>query len=223
MKIKPSSLLAATFLCALVVLPLEAQTGAVVTMQTVPVSATTNDVATDSKPDEKNSAKAETQPTPTENGAAVLAARNQVEISRNMGDTVTQVVAIIAGCSIPIAFVAVIGLYLFFRHRKNIMLHDTLRAMIDKGTPIPPELLHSPQSNQARRPRNDFRTGLILVGIGAALEFSGSGRAGMIVLFMGFAFLLVTLFDKRRSNHEADLKDDDVRVVEKTSDQPPKI
>jgi hypothetical protein len=95
--------------------------------------------------------------------------------------------------------------------------------MIDKGTPIPPELLHPPQSSRARRPRNDFRTGLILVAVGTALEFGNRGVAGMIVLFMGFAFLLAALFDRRKSNRETDLQEPEVRSAEKTSDQPPKI
>ncbi len=223
MKIKPSSLLAAIFLCALAAVPLRAQTSAAVKTETVHASVATNDAVAASNLDGKNSTDAGPQSARSDNAAAILASQNQVEISKDFHETVAQVVAIIAGCSIPIAMVTIIGLYLFFRHRKNIMLHDTLRAMIDKGTPIPPELLHSPQSNQARRPRNDFRTGLILVGVGAGLELADRGTAGMIVLFMGFAFLLAALFDRRRSKHEADLKDDDVRVVEKTSDQPPKI
>src|SRR5258706_2251251 len=39
--------------------------------------------------------------------------------------------------------VIILALFFYFRHRRNRMLHDTLRAMVEKGVPIPPELLAS--------------------------------------------------------------------------------
>jgi len=64
--------------------------------------------------------------------------------------------------------VAIIGVILFYRHRRNQALHKTLAAMIDKGVPIPPELLR-PETPPEKPPRDDLRGGLVLVGVGLGL------------------------------------------------------
>lgn len=93
------------------------------------------------------------------------------------------------GC--PIAIVATV---MYFRHRRNRMLHETLRAMIDKGVAIPPELLH-PQERR-RLPKSDFRRGLVWIAIGTGLTIyfvigdSHFWPIGLIPLLMGVAFLI---------------------------------
>jgi hypothetical protein len=80
--------------------------------------------------------------------------------------------------------------------KRSRMMHDTIRLMIEKGQPIPPELLQ-PEEPQ-RRPRNDLRNGLLLIGIGAGLvvlllmqrESASAWPAGLIPLLMGVAFLI---------------------------------
>ncbi len=113
------------------------------------------------------------------------------------------IVAIVMGCSIPIVVVTVA---LYFRHRKNKMLHETVRAMVDKGVPIPPELFKTPGNDamddgQPNRPRKDLRTGLILtcIGIGIVLFI---GRPGWIILFLGVAFLLIASFERKNKNDQ---------------------
>ena len=69
--------------------------------------------------------------------------------------------------------VAILSLFFYFRHRRNKMFHETLRAMVEKGVPIPPELLSGGAtlangSNLGRRGIHDLRNGLILIGLGAA-------------------------------------------------------
>ena len=108
------------------------------------------------------------------------------------------IVAIVMGCSIPIV---IVSLLFYFRHRKNQMLHETVRAMVEKGVPIPPEMFKT-VDNIPKQPRNDMRTGLILIGIGSGLAFLGTSGAGFIVLFLGAAFLIASFFEKKKSNDE---------------------
>ncbi|HEY2952605.1 MAG TPA: DUF6249 domain-containing protein [Verrucomicrobiae bacterium] len=112
------------------------------------------------------------------------------------------IVSILAVFGMP---VAIIGLLLYFRHRRNKMLHETLRAMVEKGVPIPPELISGPGmastgSNEMRRGINDLRNGLILVGIGGGV-FLLAGMAGFIPLFIGIAMIVAWLItNKGRKN-----------------------
>jgi len=111
------------------------------------------------------------------------------------------IIAIVMGCSIPIV---IIGLQLYFRHRKNIVLHETLRTMVDKGVPIPPEMFQkteheSMEGGRIRRPRNDFRNGLLMTGIGIGMILF-IGKPGWIVLFLGIAFLVASFFENKKNN-----------------------
>ena len=65
--------------------------------------------------------------------------------------------------------------------------------MIDKGVPIPPELLR-PSARESRSgivARNDLRGGIIMVGVGLGLLFAHLRLPGFIVLFIGVALLVV--------------------------------
>jgi hypothetical protein len=195
------TIIAAVCLAALASAPLQAQTNvdagatnAAVTNAAAPVAAATPK-------------KAET---PTinidDNGVHITGADTQhVPFIATLSATLAlmiPIVAIVMGCSIPIVIIAVV---FYFRHRKNQMLHETVRAMVDKGVPIPPEMFKS-VDNGSKRPRNDMRTGLILIGIGSGLVFLHTSGAGFIVLFLGAAFLIASFFDKKN----------------RTDDQPPK-
>jgi hypothetical protein len=77
------------------------------------------------------------------------------------------------------------------------MLHETLRAMIEKGVPIPPELIVPPQRLRLKT-FNDMRSGLILLGWGLGMVIL-FGRVGFIMLFMGVAFLITWLIEKKQT------------------------
>jgi hypothetical protein len=122
-------------------------------------------------------------------------------LARNLA-LLIPIVAIVMGCSIPILIV-VTGIYA--GHRKNKMLHETVRAMIEKGVPIPPEMFAqkekcaSPFGDKPKQPRNDFRSGLMLVGIGAGIVML-AGKPGYIILFLGVASLVASFFEKKNPN-----------------------
>jgi hypothetical protein len=110
--------------------------------------------------------------------------------------------------------VAIVGLALFFKYRKDRLAHETLRAMIEKGVPITPELIAqlgrkqpeaSAQPNQSRQ----LLPGLVMVAVGAALLISrhaGGGipglpdAAGWIILFVGVALLIVWFVEKNNKS-----------------------
>ena len=71
---------------------------------------------------------------------------------------------------------AVVILPVYFRYLEKGRMHDTLRAAIERGQPIPPELIAAIQSATARippGPERDLRNGLILLAWG--LGFCGLG------------------------------------------------
>ncbi len=101
--------------------------------------------------------------------------------------------------------VAIIGVILFYRHRRNLALHKTLAAMIDRGVPIPPELLQ-PETPVQKEPRDDLRGGLVLVGVGLGLIFfllalhNHAWGVGFIPLMIGIGRLIAWKLVKKNGN-----------------------
>jgi hypothetical protein len=102
--------------------------------------------------------------------------------------------------------IAVCGMY--FHHQQKKMLHDTARLALERGQPIPPELVselsdtahHS--SAQRTHPRNDIRSGVILIAVGVGLylffetmSLHNLRFVGAIPGFIGVALLLLGIFD----------------------------
>jgi hypothetical protein len=104
------------------------------------------------------------------------------------------IVAIVFGC--PVAIVAII---LYYRHRKNRLLHDTLAKAIEKGAPIPPELL-APDKPR----KSDLRRGLTLVAIGVGVtiffvaEREDAWGLGMIPLLIGIGYLIAWKLEQKK-------------------------
>jgi hypothetical protein len=124
--------------------------------------------------------------------------------------------ALIAVAAILIPFIfltGIVGIIFEARRRKNQELHQTLRMMIEKGVPIPPELLRTPPTQPVARSgffggsrvKSDLRSGLVWIAIGLGVMFcliAGQARAwpvGFIPLFMGCAFLLTWKLDKKNA------------------------
>jgi hypothetical protein len=113
------------------------------------------------------------------------------------------IVSILAVFGMP---VAIVGIILFVRHRRNRMLHETIRAMVEKGVPIPPELIAGGGAtlgstpHPARRGNNDLRSGLILIAVGAGVMMI-AGKWGSIPLLIGVAMIVAWLIgNKMKSN-----------------------
>jgi hypothetical protein len=113
------------------------------------------------------------------------------------------IISILAVFGMP---VAIVGIILFVRHRRNRMLHETIRAMVEKGVPIPPELISGGGAAlgstppPARRGDNDLRGGLILIAVGVGVMMI-AGKWGAIPLLIGVAMIVAWLIGhKTRTN-----------------------
>jgi hypothetical protein len=100
---------------------------------------------------------------------------------------------------------AIIHLGLKFVQRREELWHETARVALEKGQPVPgphPEAERSQSADEERR--NDFRAGLILIGVGAGLYlfFDALGTyplrfVGAIPGFIGVALLLHAWLTRR--------------------------
>ena len=104
-------------------------------------------------------------------------------------------ISMLAVFGAPVLIVALAGMFVFSATRQR---HRTIRMMVEKGQPVPPELLMPP--TRAIRQRSDMRRGVILlmIGIGVILFFgtvahweSGVWTLGLIPLLIGAGYLLV--------------------------------
>jgi hypothetical protein len=119
--------------------------------------------------------------------------------------------------------IAIVAIIFYFRHRRNRMMQETMLALVEKGVPITPELLAqlrittSGTSDKLERQPGQSRNrrllpGLILTGVGTALLMtnlgrnSGDNKAGLIVLFIGVAFLIVWFVERKDRNNNQPTK-----------------
>lgn len=108
---------------------------------------------------------------------------------------------------IALGAIAIIGgLVITDRNRK--MRHETIRLALEKGQSIPENLLRDDEHGRRNRtrPRNDRRTGLILiaVGVGVFLFFHYAGGEegqwlGAIPGLIGVALLINWLFERNQT------------------------
>lgn len=102
--------------------------------------------------------------------------------------------------------VVVIGLVIFFSWLKSRSLHRTVREMVAKGHPVPPELFAVPGT--PAKARSDLRRGVVFICIGigvmvffAAVSDSGAWALGMIPLMIGAGYLLVWKLEGPKKDH----------------------
>src|SRR5690349_25033833 len=104
------------------------------------------------------------------------------------------IVGLLVGFGLPVALVAII---LFYKHRRQRMIHETIARLAEKGLPVPPQLLDPP-----RRAHSGLRGGMVLVGLGIGLgvfmnEMHGSWAIGLIPGLMGVALLVASAIEVR--------------------------
>ncbi len=89
--------------------------------------------------------------------------------------------------------------------QKRRLRHELMRVALEKGQPLPPELL---DERSSRRERDDRRSGLISIAIGAALYLflgalvaeHGVKWVALIPGFIGVALLLNWVIERRERN-----------------------
>lgn len=94
----------------------------------------------------------------------------------------------------------------FFGYLRDKRRHETIRLMVEKGTPITPELLDGLRKKKTRAnydPHGYLCWGVTLVLVGVALMVAfhgGAHMAGWIVLAVGMANLILWFIDRANSN-----------------------
>ena len=89
------------------------------------------------------------------------------------------------------------------RLKRQRLLHETIQRMIEKGQPIPAELLQS--QDPPRRPKSDLRSGLVLIGVGIGVgiflyvQHGNVWTAALIPLLMGVAFLITWKIESNKN------------------------
>jgi len=103
----------------------------------------------------------------------------------------------------PVAIVILVGLFALLGSR---MRQRTIRMMVEKGQPVPAELL-APEIRAVRR-RSDVRRGVIwaMVGLGVMVFFGavndwegGAWSLGLIPFLIGLGYLLVWKLERKNS------------------------
>ena len=92
-----------------------------------------------------------------------------------------------------------VGIILYYKHRKLRLTHETIARLVEKGLPIPPELLEAPAD---KRGHSGLRAGLVLLGLGIGLgilllEVGGPWSVGLIPGLMGVALLIAWKIETR--------------------------
>lgn len=114
-------------------------------------------------------------------------------------------ISVLAVFGFPVAIVAVI---MFSGWAKARSLHKTVRMLVEKGQPVPPELLASPAGTPLR-PWYDLRRGIILLAVGMGVIFffasvggwdSGVWALGLIPAIMGAGYILAWRLAQRQGN-----------------------
>ncbi|HZP58759.1 MAG TPA: DUF6249 domain-containing protein [Opitutaceae bacterium] len=129
-------------------------------------------------------------------GIHLVGSPNPGEIKLSTGVLLQNLVAILGFFGTIAAVAGIIG---YFRSRRNKMLHETLRAMVEKGVAIPLELIARP--NRTRHPSSDLRWGVVLAGFGIGV-MTLVVKVGLIFMFIGLAFLIVWMVERKNRNNE---------------------
>ena len=122
---------------------------------------------------------------------------------------------------IPLTFFAMIAALVimprYFKSQERQKMAETLRVAIEKGQPLPTEVIEAMSSNVRSpglppSPQRDLRTGIIWLGIGVGLAALGGvvsfeepdalfmflGLA-MFPIFIGLAFVILAQLNRTRS------------------------
>jgi hypothetical protein len=118
---------------------------------------------------------------------------------------------------VPIFMFAVIGAIvlvpIWLKSRERLEMQTTLRAAIDKGQPVPPEVIEALTRNVKAPPTSlsDMRTGIIWVAVGLGFGLFGyfvsfeesdfhfpSMGIAAIPIVIGVAFIVLSFFNPNK-------------------------
>lgn len=112
----------------------------------------------------------------------------------DFGTTILGAMGILLGLLMPVTLV---GIILWYKMRRNQLLHETALKLAEKGQPVPRELFADGAGTNS-----SLRLGVVLVmlglGICVALQLAGlrAWSFGIIPVFMGLGYLIVWKLEK---------------------------
>jgi hypothetical protein len=117
---------------------------------------------------------------------------------------------------VPLGFFAMIAAIIivprYLKSQERIKLHETLRASIEHGSPLPQDVVDAITSELkgGTSPDRDLRRGIVLLGLavgliavgyGASFEFDGALRSSFGVAafpgFIGIALIVLSVLARR--------------------------
>lgn len=119
------------------------------------------------------------------------------------------------GVMIPIVAilmpVAIVFIALYFRHQRQVSLHETIKHLADKGMPVPKDLLDPPARNwnspDGRQRRSPFFGAMTMLGVGLglvvlfyAMGMGGLWGVGALVATIGVAQLIALAIERRSAD-----------------------
>lgn len=137
-----------------------------------------------------------------------IAMRHDSTSARRHYDLPRDVMGLLVSIIVPVVFfMCILGIVigvLVYKARKDKQLQITLRAMVEKGAEIPPELIAPPAKKS-----NDRRRGILLLAAGLGISLglaviafwdkealAGSGM-GLVLVFLGLGYLIVAGMEKK--------------------------
>lgn len=106
-----------------------------------------------------------------------------------------------------VMIIAIVFITAHYKSKAREEMQKTLRLSIEKGQPLPPELINSLKSAKLEKaPDQDIRSGIILLAISASFlawsyldeGYFGGGKAGVAAIlgFIGIALLILGVIGK---------------------------
>ncbi|PZR74144.1 MAG: hypothetical protein DLM52_09865 [Chthoniobacterales bacterium] len=137
---------------------------------------------------------------------------DQDEHGRIHGNDIPEGVFPLAAISMLTVFgfpVAIVAVIMFSSWAKARSLHRTVRMMVEKGQPVPPELFTTPGAGAPIRPWYDLRRGIVLLSVGFGLMMffgltagwdEGVWALGLIPGLIGLGYILAWRLANRHAN-----------------------
>ena len=127
----------------------------------------------------------------------------------NFIDSIVPIFGIIGVFGMPVFIIAIV---LYFKSKEKAQFHESMQKLIESGQELSPELLQSiPGYVEDETKKNDIRSGVILMGVGAGIGLLGYfglsnsvvWAVGLLLGAIGIATLAYGIYAKKNNLDES--------------------